>query len=244
MENKKYLLETQNSAIYYSLIRTKRKTIGITVDINGEVKISVPLRISENQIAEVVEKRSNWILKKLREVQEIKKNEVFKQYVNGEKLLYLGKEYELKVVEQELYEDKVRVQSDIITVYLPQGLEGENKKQIVKEELLEWYKKCFVEIIGKRIKKYSLELELAPHKVVIKDQKTIWGSCSSKGNINLNWKLVMAPISIIDYVVVHEMCHLKVMNHSKDFWDEVGLMMPDYIQRREWLKINGHKLKL
>jgi hypothetical protein len=83
---------------------------------------------------------------------------------------------------------------------------------------------------------------VAPCKVVIKDQKTRWGSCSKKGNINLNWRLIMAPLHVIDYVVVHELCHLKVMNHSKDFWNLVESIQPNNHERRRWLKVNGNRL--
>src|SRR5690606_2555985 len=121
---------------------------------------------------------------------------------------------------------------------------NKDRKQFVKETLILWYKKRFSDIAYERIKKYSSQIGSSPNKVAVKEQKTRWGSCSSKGNINLNWRLAMAPISIIDYVIVHELCHLKVMNHSKEFWKQVELILPDYIERREWLKVNGSKLFL
>lgn len=244
MEDKKHFIEIQNRNIFYKLVRTKRKTIGITIDMSGEVKISAPLRMSEKQIVEVVEKKANWIIKKLSEIQAVNKNVVIKQFVDGEKLLYLGKEYELKVIEQNSNKVEVILQEDKISVYLPQHLQEENKKQLIKEALFKWYRKCFSKIVDERIMKYSLQIQVTPCKVVIKDQKTRWGSCSTRGNINLNWRLVMAPISIIDYVIVHELCHMKVMNHSKEFWRQVEFIMPDYKERREWLKENGYMLKL
>lgn len=240
MEDKKCFIEIQNSIIFYKLARTKRKTIGITIDMSGEVKVSAPLQMSEEQIEEVLEKKANWIIKKLSEIQVVNKNVVIKQFIDGEKFLYLGKDYELKVIEQNSNKVEVVIQEDKILIYLPQHLQEENKNQIIKEALLKWYRKCFSQIVDERIKEYSLQLKVTPCKVVIKSQKTRWGSCSSMGNINLNWRLVMAPIAIIDYIIVHELCHLKVMNHSKDFWYQVGLIMPDYKERREWLKENGY----
>ncbi|HID0886867.1 TPA: M48 family metallopeptidase, partial [Clostridium botulinum] len=91
---------------------------------------------------------------------------------------------------------------------------------------------------------YSNILKVAPKNIVIKNQKTLWGSCSSKGNINYNYKIVMAPLKILDYIVVHELCHLVHMNHSKDFWQLVESIIPDFKERRNWLKENGYKLKI
>ncbi|MFA5523427.1 MAG: SprT family zinc-dependent metalloprotease [Tissierellales bacterium] len=236
------MLETQNRTIHYNIVRTKRKTIGISIDMTGKVKVSVPLYIAEKQIVEIVEKKTNWIIKKLGVVEEIKKNVVIRKLVNGEKLLYLGKEYELRIVEKDQSEVKVTFQNEAIIVYLPKGIKNDSKKQSIKKELIIWYKKSFSKLVKERIKDYSSRLNVTPCKVVIKEQKTRWGSCSAKGNINLNWRLVMAPISIIDYVIVHELCHMKVMNHSKSFWKEVELIIPDYIERRRWLKENGHLL--
>jgi len=160
----------------------------------------------------------------------------------GKKFLYLGKEYTLEIVEKDLSKAEVLMQEDTMAVYISQGLSEESRKQAIKEALIKWYRQRFAEIVKERIEKYSLQLKVAPCKVVIKDQKTRWGSCSKKGNINLNWRLVMAPIDIIDYVVVHELCHLKFMNHSKDFWNLVKSILPNYTEGREWLKVNGNRL--
>lgn len=134
------------------------------------------------------------------------------------------------------------MQEDTIAVYISQGMSEESRKQAIKEVLVKWYRQRFAEIVKERIEKYSLQLKATPCKVVIKDQKTRWGSCSKKGNINLNWRLIMAPLHVIDYVVVHQLCHLKVMNHSKDFWNLVVSILPDYHESRKWLNVNGNRL--
>ncbi len=81
-------------------------------------------------------------------------------------------------------------------------------------------------------------------RISIRNQKTRWGSCSSKGTLSFNWRLMLAPPGILDYVIVHELCHLKQMNHSKDFWESVGCILPDYKERKNWLKNHGHELTL
>jgi hypothetical protein len=242
MKNKEYFVETSNNKITYTVVKTKRKTIGITIDMNGEVKVSAPLRINEKQICEVVQKKADWIVKKVNEVRERKANTVCREFVSREKFPYLGKEYTLEIVERDLGKVEVLMQEDTVVVYISQGLSEESRKQAIKEALIKLYRQRFAEIVKERIEKYSLQLKVAPCKVVIKDQKTRWGSCSKKGNINLNWRLVMAPIDIIDYVVVHELCHLRIMNHSKDFWNLVVSILPNYTEGREWLKVNGNRL--
>ena len=238
----KYYIENYGNRIYYTLHKTKRKTIGIIVDKNGEVKVHAPFCVSEKQVCEAVKKKADWIIKKVNEVTERNLNVECRQFVSGEKFLYLGKEYTLEIVEKDLSKSEVLILEDTMAVYISKGLYAESRKQAIKEALIKWYRQRFAEIVKERIEKYSLQLKVAPCKVVIKDQKTRWGSCSKKGNINLNWRLVMAPIDIIDYVVVHELCHLKFMNHSKDFWNLVKSILPNYTEGREWLKVNGNRL--
>lgn len=242
MKDKEYFIETSNNQITYTVVKTNRKTIGITIDMNGEVKVSAPLRISEKQIKEVVQKKADWIIKKVNEVRERNSNTVCREFISGEKFLYLGKEYTLEIVEKDLGQAEVFMQEDTIAVYISQGMSEESRKQTIKEALVKWYRQRFAEVVKDRIEKYSLQLKVAPCKVVIKDQKIRWGSCSKKGNINLNWRLIMAPLHVIDYVVVHELCHLKVMNHSKDFWNLVESILPNYHESRKWLKVNGNRL--
>ena len=238
----KYYIENYGNRIYYTLHKTKRKTIGIIVDKNGEVKVHAPFCVSEKQVCEAVKKKADWIIKKVNEVTERNLNVECRQFVSGEKFLYLGKEYTLEIVEKDSGQVEVLMQEDTMAVYISQRMSEESRKQAIKEALVKWYRQRFAEVVKDRIKKYSLQLKVAPCKVVIKDQKTRWGSCSKKGNINLNWRLIMAPIDIIDYVVVHELCHLKVMNHSKDFWNLVESILPNYHESRKWLKVNGNRL--
>ncbi len=244
MQNDKYFIEINNGKINYSIVKTKRKTIGITVDRNGKVKVSAPLYVSEKEIREVVQEKTDWIAKKVNEVRKRNLNTVHKEFVSGEEFLYLGEKYTLKIAELDLAKPEVLIQADTIVVYIFKGLTGESRKQVVKETLVKWYRQCFTEVVEERIEKYSLHLNVSPRKVVVKDQKTRWGSCSEKGNINLNWRLVMAPIEIIDYVVVHELCHLRIMNHSKDFWNLIESILPNYRESRGWLKVNGSSLEM
>ena len=240
----KYYIENYGNRIYYTLHKTKRKTIGIIVDKNGEVKVHAPFCASEKQVCEAVKKKADWIIKKVNEVTERNLNVECRQFVSGEKFLYLGKEYTLEIVEKDLSKSEVLILEDTMAVYISKGLYAESRKQAIKEALIKWYRQRFSEIVSQRMEKYSLQVKATPCKVVVKDQKTLWGSCSQRGNINLNWRLVMAPLPVIDYVIVHELCHLKVMNHSKSYWNLVESIIPDYRKMRGWLKKNGNRLTI
>lgn len=240
----KHYIDNCGNRIYYTLLKTKRKTIGIIIDRNGEVRVHAPFHASKKQIYEVVRKKADWIERKVNEIKARNSKLICRQFVSGEKILYLGKEYILQVVEKDSGRSDVIVQEGTVIVYISSRLSDESRKQTIKEALIKWYKQHFSEIVKERLENYSLQLKAAPIKVVIKNQKTMWGSCSKKGNINLNWKLVMAPVEIIDYVIVHELCHLKVMNHSKDFWNLVASVLPNCEKSRKWLKANGYMLAI
>ena len=244
METDKYFIVHKDNKIFYTLVKSRRKTIGIRIEKNGEVRVSAPIKLGRKHIEDVIREKAGWIIKKVDEVKKKNSNIVQREYVNGEKLLYLGKEYTLEVVERSSNRAEVRMQDDKIIVYITHGLLGEQRKQTIKKILEKWYRKRFSEIVNEKTEQYSVKLNVTPRKVFIKDQKTRWGSCSVKGNVNFNWRLVMAPVEIIDYVVIHELCHLKVMNHSKTFWALVESMLPSFKDNRRWLKNSGHRLVL
>src|SRR4030042_1989255 len=112
----------------------------------------------------------------------------------------------------------------------------EKRKEIIREVLTKWYYSRATEIILQRIKRYSHLLNLEPKKILIRNQNKRWGSCSRSGVLRFNWRISMAPVSIVDYVVVHEICHLNEKNHSGEFWRQVALVLPDYKKRRQWLR--------
>jgi Predicted metal-dependent hydrolase len=240
------------SSFEYKIIRRKRKTIGIKITQDGEVIVTSPFNISEETILSIIKKKEKWIKSKLELLsrQETYKNKSFK---DGEKLLYLGRELEVKIHklnrdETELFDDYnfkhnlVRILDKKVLVY-----EYDNKlntEDTIRELIIKFYKVEAEKILKERTDYYSRIIGIGPNKITIKDQKTIWGSCSSKKNINYSYRLVMAPIDIIDYVVVHELCHLIHMDHSKEYWRSVELILPDYQERKLWLKAYGSTLRV
>ncbi|MFW6026541.1 MAG: M48 family metallopeptidase, partial [Candidatus Woesearchaeota archaeon] len=120
----------------------------------------------------------------------------------------------------------------------------ENRREKIKENIISWYRERADKKIKERVNKYKDKIGIEPNNVKVKKQKKRWGSCSSKGNLNFNWKLIMAPMSIVNYIVVHELTHLKYSNYSQDFWQLIETIIPDYEERQEWLRINGRKLTI
>ncbi len=226
----------------YILKRSGRTSVGISIDRSGLVKVSGPYSVSENYIRQVLLKKASWILEKLKQIETIgvcdKKP---KNMVQGEIFRFLGKEYKLKLEETSgTRKTTVRLDGDNIILVCKSGFDSEK----LRDSLKLWYVEQFRQAIEVCIPRYAAVLGVQPEKVTIKEQKTRWGSCSSKGNINLNWKLIMADSEILDYVVVHELCHLKEMNHSVKFWKLVESVFPGYKAHRTWLKQNGRFLTM
>lgn len=229
-----------NKELQYILTRSSRKTVGIAIEKNGLVKVTSPIRVSETYINELLQKKSSWILKKLSDIEtRASKANKAKVFEEGEFYSYLGKEYKLKLVKNsDLKKPTVRLENENLIITLPNNFEAEKIKDILKL----WYVKQFKHVIEDRIKYYSSIIGVFPQKITIREQKTRWGSCSAKGNINLNWKLIMAPLEVLEYVVIHELCHMKEMNHSKKFWNLVENIFPQHKKYRAWLKDNGDNL--
>ena len=154
----------------------------------------------------------------------------------------MGNDYPLKLIEDEGRFTRVKLIDGQLTVNLNKDLPLEKRQEVIRKKLEQWYIIKAKEIIHERLELFIAKIGVKITTVRFKNQKTRWGSCSQKGNLNFNWKLVMAPTYIVDYVVVHELCHLIQMNHSKEFWQQVGRQIPDYKERRKWLKENGIKL--
>ena len=128
--------------------------------------------------------------------------------------------------------------------YVNENLSEVQREDEIKRVLIEWYKDKAFSIISKRIEKYLKVIDYEPQEIKIRDQKVRWGSCTKEGKLIFNWRIIMAPISAIDYIIVHELCHMKEPPHSSKFWDLVESLFPNYKKWKEWLRINGRLLDL
>ena len=222
--------------IYQYTLKTKRrKTISIKIGKEFVIEVTAPLGTNEFTIDQLLKKEEKWIIKKIKKLKEVE---------NFDGYYYLGQLYYLEIREVKSLYFKLEVNNNKFIIYINSGILKDKREAIIKDNLEKFYKEQAIEVLKKRTDHYADILGVAPKNIVIKNQKTLWGSCSSKGNINYNYKIVMAPLEILDYIVVHELCHLVYMNHSKDFWHLVESIIPDCKKRRNWLRENGYKLKI
>ncbi|MBI15997.1 MAG: hypothetical protein CL782_07160 [Chloroflexi bacterium] len=213
------------------VIRTNRKKT-VSIHIHGEkVKVRAPKFTSDEFIEKFVTARTNWIIKKLEEISlrtEIKS----RKYINGENFPYLGRDYSLNIVVG--CNPSLKLKNGLFEANV---LDSDETPQVtVKDMLISWYKEHSEKLLPERTKKMSKIVGVSPVSIKIKDYKSRWGSCSVKGEISYNWRIVLAPYKVIDYVIFHELCHMLEHNHSYKYWDKVSQFVPDWRDCRDWLR--------
>jgi len=216
------------------LVQSKRKTIALIIQRDGTLTVRAPLRMSDVHIQEFVQKHYVWIRNKQAQAKESPALPN-KHFVNGEPFLYLGIEYPLTLVAHQrpalsLSNNKFHLANS----NLPKA----------SQVFIRWYKDQARNVISERVAFHAKKYKFTYKKIRISSARTRWGSCSSNGTLSFTWRLVMAPMEIVDYVVLHEMVHTQIKNHSKIFWQKVGDILPEYKKRVRWLKQNGKYLSL
>jgi len=221
--------------IDYSVIRSpKRKTVSIIIRANNQVDVLAPIHVPAARIHRFVQDKRSWVQKKLQFNQDIRGRYQAKTFVEGESLELLGKSYRLETLESKT---PIHISDD--TLIAPS-----QQPDRLKKSLITWYRQKAEEHFKQRSEHFAAKIGKKPALIGVKTYKSRWGSCHHDGRIYFNWRLIMAPTWVIDYVVVHELCHLIHHNHSKAFWNIVEQTMPDYRQAKDWLKTNGLILEL
>lgn len=231
--------------ISYSIRKSHRaKYVRLSIGADG-LHVVAPYSMDDSVISSIIEKNQKWIIKKLESRnQRLTQIPPVREFVSGEKLLFMDNSYPLKVLEHKGRYTNVELTDGQFVVAINADLSIEKRREEIKRKLEQWYISRAKELFTKRLELFSNKIGVKVNTVRVKNQKTRWGSCSQKGNLNFNWKLIMAPRFIFDYVVVHELCHIKQMNHSKEFWLLVENQISDYKEMRKWLKDNGNTLNL
>jgi predicted metal-dependent hydrolase len=163
--------------------------------------------------------------------------------VDGARIPLRGGWQRLRVVAGERTRPLVRHEGDVL-VELPHGLPAKLLESEVERVLTGWLRRQARADAQAVIERYGQHHGLVPRGLVIKAHRTLWGSCTARGVVNLNWRLILAPPAVLEYVVVHELCHLRHRHHQPPFWRLVALLLPDYGRQRRWLRANGHLLSL
>ncbi len=209
--------------------------MAIHIDPQRGVVVRAPKKARQSQVQALLEDKKSWIGRKLSEAKAKAAQVPRHNFMSGDIFLYRGQQHTLVVEEGK---NKVEVVGNFLVLGLKPGTPRERIPGILEK----WYRARAREAFVQRTTHYSRVFGVEHARICVRGQSKRWGSCSSKGNLNLNWKLIMAPPGILDYVVAHELCHLLHMDHQKEFWNALGNVMPDYEIRRQWLKDNGHIL--
>ena len=212
------------------IIRSKRKTVAIVVEPDGQLIVRAPKRAGKRLIQAMVNEREEWIKSKQAEARAEYLRTIPKKFKQGEEFFFMGKAYPLMLV------DRRRP---------PLVLNGHfelsrNAHKRAEEVFVEWYRNQARQLITNRVEEIAYDHSFHYQRIRITSARTRWGSCNSRGGLNFTWRLVMTPLPIIDYVVLHELVHTEIQNHSSDFWNRMEVEMPECKQRRKWLKENGY----
>lgn len=221
--------------IEYELSRSERKTASIYIERDGRISVLAPDQWSDEQVLHVLERKRPWIYRGLAEWEDLNATRVEREFVSGEGFLYLGSSYRLALVEK---------QSDPLALkdgwFCLRADTAGKAQQVFKE----FYREKGLERIPKRVTYFQRKMGVEASDVRVMELQHRWASCSADGTINFHWKCMMAPLRILDYIVAHELAHLVHKHHTDAFWNTLDKVMPDYRERKEWLRVNGAGMDL
>jgi predicted metal-dependent hydrolase len=226
--------------IEFTLIRSDRKTADIVIERSGEVIVRAPTGIDDQKVREAVADRALWIHRSLAEWEDLNSSRRHRPIVQGQGFAYLGRSYRLKFIDD----------SDV-PLRLKNGRWELSEAFVVREgaaatrkAFRDFYTAKGIQIFTERVRQLAPSVGVEPGQVTVKELGYNWASCGSGGALNFHWKTLMAPQTVIDYIVVHELCHLRHRDHSDAFWNEVDKVLPRYLERKEWLRQHGASLDL
>ena len=228
----------------YTIVRKRGFSSSTSIRITSEkgVVVRAPFWMPKGMIESFVQEKSDWIEKNLKQLNQKK---VVKQYVDGEKHLYFGKEYALCINPTSTPgRCKVSLVEENLVVQIHDQIPKNQHPEKIKDALLYWYLEMGIEVITEKVNFYSKEIGVDYQKIDLKKVSSIWGSCSPGNCLSFNRKLVMAPHEVVDYVVIHEVAHMVHRNHGAGFWNLVASFDPGYKNHRRWLKLNHHLLAI
>lgn len=216
----------------YIIKRSKRRTIALEINSSGQIIVRSPFRISDSFIDQLVQKKKQWILNKIKLINKRILKKVIKRFEEGECFLFLGKKYKLRINQKQ--KEKIVLNTEICL--------KEKDKLKIKENILNWYKKEALMYFSKRIKFLASKYDFKYNNIAISNAKKRLGVCNQYNDIRINWRLILSPIEVIDYVIIHELVHTKIKNHSKNYWNSVNLILPNYKKMEKWLKDNREEV--
>ncbi len=213
----------------------RRKTVSIFIERDGSVRVLAPASASDETIETAIKSKEYLIFTKLAKWKELNQGKINREFVNGQSFLYLGRNYRLKLTEDQ-----------DVPLKISGGFFLLDKRYLPKAEKVfkDFYKEKALLKIKERMKVHEDKFSIKPTAVKVLELRNRWASWTPKNGLNFHWKCIMAPVSVLDYIIIHEMVHLKYPNHSTYFWNELDKKMPDFREQENWLKRNGVKMSL
>jgi predicted metal-dependent hydrolase len=217
----------------FQIVYSRRKTVAMSVERDASVVVRAPEGMTEEKIHRLIEAKRFWLYQKTNHGQKYPLRQTRKEFVSGETILYLGRNYRLQITDK-----------DVAGVGFQSRFEISRKNQPRAAELFKrWYLQQAEERIPPRAEYFGEALGVGFNRILISDLKVRWGSCTPKSNLNFNWRLMKAPTTVIDYVIVHELAHLIEPNHTRQFWNIVSIQIPRFNWAKQWLREHGDLLE-
>lgn len=233
------IIDIGNVDLEIQIERTNRKrTIALQVK-NNKLIIKTPRSVSKKTLVDLIKRKQHWINQRAIlnfEEQNLKNRE----FIDNDKFYFRGDEYRLSLILGR--KEAVKIEGGLLVVsYVDDKSIG---RENIKRLLEDWYLKESIKILKARTEELAQQMRVQPYGITVKNYKSKWGSCTANNKISYNWRIIMAPDCIVDYLIIHELCHIIEHNHSKNFWNYVGTYCEDFQKKRKWLRENGHMLVL
>lgn len=229
--------------IEYAVRRSaRRRTVAVAVDPRLGVLVAAPDAVPLSRLDALVHRKARWIVERLRRVRRTEQPLPQREFVSGEGYLYLGRQYRLRVVPVTEAGD-TRLAGGWLVVPVQKALRGAERAAAARAAVEFWYRRHAAQRLPDRVRQWAGLVGVAEPRVVIRSQQRRWASCDAQGTLRFNWRIVQAPMRLVDYVVAHELVHLRHKEHSKAFWAVLGRAMPDYEPRAEDLRRIGARLE-
>lgn len=225
---------------YRLLPGADRQTTDIVIERDGLISVRPPRRMTPEQVDSIVLRKRMWIYRNLADWRDLNATRVVREWVNGEAFPYLGSNYRLLLVGKQ----EVALKLKEGRFCLLRSIVDQGGKDGAHQAFQEFYEEKGRERLSKRVATLAAKVGVQPGRISVKELGYRWASCLNDGDLHFHWKCMMAPGTIIDYIVVHELCHLRHRDHSAAFWNEVDKVLPDYRERKEWLRARGAELDL
>lgn len=214
------------------IVRSRRRTVGLRVTEQADLVIHAPRWVTVSAIKKIVQEKQRWIERTRDRI--LQRNAASaRHFAEGSLFPFQGHDYPLRISAERA--GQVTFDDGFI-------VSGGSEKEI-RAALIGWYRSQADQIIPERAAALSAMFKILAASFKVSAAKSRWGSCSSRNTIRINWRLILTPPEVLDYVICHELAHVREKNHSKKFWNEVAVMMPDFEQRRQWLRMNDHLLR-